>query len=172
MRKSIIALTLLLAACGQSDQTVTYRDSEGNERALDVSDRGGERTITSDDGLITAQGTKNGAKARFPDYAPQYPGATVQSVVDMDVGQSGKMRVKQHIITMQSKDSPDTVIAFYREKIRSAGKSVKEVRSATGPMLMVGGASALDMEGAVTAMPIASGGTSVNVSVTTKMPPT
>jgi hypothetical protein len=171
MRNSILVLAMFLAACGQSDQTVTYKDSEGKERSLEVSDSGADRTVTSDDGLIKAKGSQGGEKARFPAYAPQYPGAKVQSVVDMDVGQSGSTKITQHIITMHTPHAPDAVISFYRAKISAAGKSMKEVKSGTGPMLMIGGSSPLDMEGAITAMPVASGGTSVNVSVTAKVPP-
>lgn len=171
MRKAIIVSALLLAACGQSDQSVTYKDSEGNDRSVSVTDNGGERTVTSDDGMIQAKGRQGGEKARFPAYAPQYPGAKVQSVVDMDVGQSGSTKITQHIITMHTPHAPDAVISFYRTKISAAGKSMKEVKSGTGPMLMIGGSSPLDMEGAITAMPVASGGTSVNVSVTAKVPP-
>jgi hypothetical protein len=171
MRKLILVVALFLVACGQSDQKVTYRDSEGNARSLEVRDNGEGRTVTSDDGSIAAKGSRGGAKARFPAYAPQYPGATVQTVVDMDAGQSGSTKIKQHIITMQTPDAPDAVISFYRTKISATGKSVKEVKSETGPMLMIGGPSPLDMEGAITAMPVPSGGTSVNVSVTAKVPP-
>jgi hypothetical protein len=171
MRNMIIVSTLLLAACGQSGQKVTYKDSEGNDRSISVSDDDGERTVNSDDGLIRAKGTQGGAKARFPEYAPQYPGATIQSVVDINAGPAGQTNIKQHVITMMSKDTPDAVIAFYKGKISASGKSVKQVGSAAGPMLMVGGPSPLDMEAMVTAMPITSGGSSINVSVTSKDSP-
>lgn len=170
MRKIIFVPTLLLAACGQGDQTVTHRDSEGNEHLLEVEDNGETRTVTSDDGLIAAKGTLGGAQARFPDYAPQYPGAKVQSVVDMDVGRSGATKIKQHMITMQTPDAPDAVLSFYRTKIRAAGKDLNEVNSATGPMLMIGGTTPLNMEAAVSATPAGSAGTSVNVTITTKFP--
>lgn len=171
MRKATILSTLLLAACGQSDKTVTYEDSEGNERSVRVTDTGSERSVASDDGMIRGKGSQGGTKARFPAYAPQYPGATIQSVVDMDAGPAGQTNVKQHIITMNTKDTPGAVIAFYKGKIGASGKSVRQVDSATGPMLMIGGTSPLNMEGMVTAMPVASGGTSVNISTTSKVSP-
>lgn len=171
MRNATILSTLLLAACGQSDQTVNYKDSEGNDRSIRVTEKGAERTVTSDDGMIRAKGALGGARARFPAFAPQYPGATIQSVVDLDAGPAGQTNVKQHVITMKTKDTPDAVIAFYKGKIGASGKSVRQVDSATGPMLMIGGSSPLNMEGMVTAMPVASGETSVNISTTSKVSP-
>jgi hypothetical protein len=162
MRGIIISSTLLLAACGSSDK-ISYKDSEGNDRSITVEDSGGTRTVTSGDGMISAKGTKGGANARFPGFAPQYPGATVQVAVDMDVGNGKVKGVNQHMITMQTKDTPDAVIAFYKGKAEASGKSVKQMDSATGPMLMIGGNSPLDAEGYVIAMPAGAGGTSVNV---------
>jgi hypothetical protein len=162
MRRLIVMSTLLLVACGGSD-TVSYKDSEGNDRSVTVKDGGDTRTVTSDDGLIKAQGTKGGKNARFPSFAPQYPGATVQVAVDMDIGNGQVKGVNQHMITMQTKDTPDAVIAFYKGKAEATGKSVRQMDSATGPMLMIGGNSPLDAEGYVTAMSVGSGGTSVNV---------
>ena len=152
---------VFLTACGGTSETISHSDSEGTTRSIEVNDSGGKRTVTSGDGLIKAEGTQGGAEARFPAYAPQYPGAKVQSVVNMDVGGS----VKHHVITQMTSDTPDAVMAFYKAKVAASGKAVKELKSATGPMLMIGGKSLMDMEGSVTAMPVPSGGTSVNVSV-------
>ncbi len=119
MRYSILtfSLAISLVACGQSGQSgpsgqsgksVSVKDGEGKIRSVEVTESGSKRTVTSADGVIKAEGTQGGKNARFPAYAPQYPGATVQSVVDMNISTS----VKQHIITQQTPDSPDKVIAF------------------------------------------------------------
>jgi hypothetical protein len=71
---------------------------------------------------------------------------------------------------MMSKDQPDAIVAFYKAKITASGKSVKQVDSATGPMLTVGGPGVMDAEAYITAMPAGSGGTSVNVVVQKKLP--
>ncbi len=165
MRSLLLIPTLLLAACGQSDQTVSYEDSEGNEQTINVEDNGDTRTVTSEDGLISAEGSQGGANARFPDYAPQYPGSTVQSAIDLNAGTAQTGGVTQHTITMMTSDTPEAVIAFYAERAAASGKSVTQLDSATGPMLIIGGTSLMDMEGAVTAMPAGAAGTSVNVTV-------
>ncbi|MFM2410945.1 MAG: hypothetical protein RL481_1773 [Pseudomonadota bacterium] len=170
MRILMLSSTLLLAACGSSD-TIRYKDSEGNDRTINVQDKDGTRSVSSDDGLTRAKGTRGSAKARFPAFAPQYPGANVQSVVDMDVGTGSTGGVKQHIITMASPDTPEKVIAFYRTSISASGKSVKEAEGATGPMLVVGGTNPLDAEGYVTAMANGAAGTSVNVVVQERVRP-
>jgi hypothetical protein len=168
MRTPILMSALLLSACGQSEQNITYKDSEGNDRGISVKDSGDTRTVATDDGLITATGSQGSAKARFPAFAPQYPGAKVQSVVDMNAGTVGTGGVKQHTITMLTQDTPDTVIAFYKGKISANGKPVQEMGDATSPMLIVGGPDVMKAEGYITAMPVGSGGTSVNVVVQEK----
>jgi hypothetical protein len=170
MRLLILLSAMLLSACGNSE-TIGNKDSEGNDRSISVQDKDGTRSVTSDDGLIRAKGTQGSAKARFPAYAPQYPGANVQSVVDMDVGTGASGGVKQHIITMASPDTPEKVIAFYRSRIGASGKRVKEINGATGPMIVVGGTSPLDAEGYVTAMANGTAGTSVNVVVQERVKP-
>jgi hypothetical protein len=170
MRILMLSSTLWLAACGGSD-TVRYKDSEGNDRSITVQDQDGTRSVASDDGMMRATGTQGSAKARFPAFAPQYPGAKVQTVVDMDVGTGSTGGIKQHIITMASPDTREKVIAFYRTSIGASGKSVKEVNSATGPTLVVGGTNPLDAEGYVTAMANGAAGTSVNVVVQERVKP-
>jgi hypothetical protein len=171
MRQSILVCALLLSACGQSSETVTVKDSEGNERSVEVTQNGDTRTVTSGDGLIKAEGKMGGKDARFPAFAPQYPGSEVQGVVDMTAGTSATGGMKQNIITQSTKDTPEAVVAFYKEKAAGSGKRVQEIKSATGPMLIIGGTSMIDMEATVTAMPVPSGGTSVNVTVQEKVPP-
>jgi hypothetical protein len=165
MRILLTTLAFLLAACGQGDQTVAYRDSEGNTKNISVENAGGTRTVTSEDGMIRAVGTQGGKDARFPDFAPQYPGAKVQNVTNMNLGPAGGSGFKQHIITMQTTDSPEAVVAFYKGKIAAQGKRLQEIKTGSGPMLVIGGTSPADMDAAVTVMPVPSGGTSVNVTV-------
>jgi hypothetical protein len=88
----------------------------------------------------------------------------------MDVGTPATGGVKQHTITMQTPDTPEAVIAFYKEKIAAGGKPMTEMNGATGPTLTIGGPGLMDAEGYITAMPVGSGGTSVNVVVQEKLP--
>lgn len=154
---------LLLTGCGQSGDHVSIEDSEGNTRSAAVRDEAGTRTVTSDDGLVAAQGSKGGQNARFPDFAPQYPGASVQSAVDMAIGDPARGGARQHTIIQLTGDSADKVLAFYQDK--AGGKQTRILNSATGPMLLIGGTTPLNMEAAVTATAIPSGGTSVTVTV-------
>jgi major membrane immunogen (membrane-anchored lipoprotein) len=166
----LIISLILLTACSKSDESVTYKDSEGNDRKINVEDSGDTRTVTSDDGLIRAEGTQGGKNARFPDYAPQYPNAKVQSVVDMDMGPAGASGFKSHTITMMTSDSPDAVVAFYKDKVGASGKRIEVMDTQTGPMLIIGGTSMMDAEAVVTAMPISGSATSVNVVVQERVP--
>lgn len=166
---SVVTTIVSLAGCGQGNQTVTVKDSEGVERTATVADSGDTRTVKSGDGLITATGTQGGKNARFPAFAPQYPGSTVQAVVDNTVGTAATGGVKMHIITMRTDDAPDAVMAFY--KSAAGGKRLQELPSGTGPTLIIGGTGMTDYEAAITAMPTPSGGTSVNVTLQERFSP-
>ena len=133
MRKLAIALVVFVAACGKSDQTISYKDSEGKKQSIDVTDAGGKRTVKSADGLIKAEGTRGGANAVFPVYAPQYPSAKVVSTVNMDM--AGK---KVQMIVQHSNDSEDKVVAFYKSGFQNASKKIAEHKSETGFMLIEG----------------------------------
>ncbi len=127
MRALIVALTLFLSGCGQSEESVEFKDSEGNTRSVEVIDEGDTRTVKSDDGLMTTVGTQDEDKAKFPDYAPRYTGSKVVSVVDLDMG-----GMKRQMITQHSADAAETVLAFDKSEFAKAGVTVTEMPSGTG----------------------------------------
>jgi hypothetical protein len=159
MRFKTLIIAALLAGCGQSDKTVSFKDSEGNTRSVDVSDRGDTRTVRSNDGVISATGTKGGKNAVFPSFAPQYPGSTIASTVEMDM--AGR---KQHMIVQNTSDDTTAVAAFYRTKAEASGKKFQEYPSPAGPTLVIGGTSLMDADATIG---IAKAGavTSVSLSV-------
>jgi hypothetical protein len=99
------AIAITLAACG-----CTADAPEGTT------------TVQSKDGKVLATGTQGGQNARFLEYAPAYPGARVQSSVDMSMG--GK---KFHNINQHSADAPEKILAFYEEKAKAAGVTTQRM---------------------------------------------
>lgn len=139
MRILIISMTCLLAACGQSQQTVSYTDSEGNKRSVEVAEDGDTRVVKSDDGMISAVGHKGGEKAKFTAVAAQYPGSNIASVVDLDMG-----GIKRHTIVLQSNDTPAAIIAFYKGKAEAAGEKLSMVEGSNSTLLAIGGRNLAD----------------------------
>jgi len=137
----ILPVTLAIAACGSNDDeraSGTFDDGEGNRGSYSVrgDDENSETVIKSDKGEVRiATGDK--AIKDLPLDIPLYPGATVQT--SMGEGKSGAM------VVLQTKDSVDDVISFYRKQMKSKDISIKtEVKS--GDMQMIGGERA-DGEG-------------------------
>jgi hypothetical protein len=120
MRLSLaFAAVLSLPACGSPNAG----QSTGRPVAsTSKSETGDVRTAKSGDGLAEATGTQGGSEARLPDFVPAYPGAEVQTSVDMDAG-----GVKMHIVTMVSPDKPDKILAFYKEKWKAASNPTKRI---------------------------------------------
>jgi hypothetical protein len=159
----VLAATITLSGCG-GKESVSYTDSEGKTQNIEVSESGGTTTVKSGDGMISATGNQGGANANFPAYAPQYPGATVQSSVDMDMGPGGSA-MKMHVITQQTQDAPDAVTAFYAKAAGDAGKKVDKIDQGGNKMLMVGGTNPVDADAHIAITAVASGGTSISTSV-------
>jgi len=117
MRLGVIALCLgaglLVAGCGKSDNSggVTIAGKGGN---VTVSGNGAHMTMKSDDGKTTVEVNSNGiANVAMPDFAPLYPGATVQSTVSS----AGKGAM----VVFNTAAAPADIIAFYKQKSAAAG---------------------------------------------------
>jgi hypothetical protein len=123
--KHVIILTgaLLLAACGGGDNkeqgiTRTVEDGDGNSATIRYG--GGDDGIAPPDNL--------------PAFAPIYPGAMIQSAVTGNEGEAKGM------VSFLTSAKMADVVAFYREKGKAAGLSVKgEVAMGEGRMLALGG---------------------------------
>lgn len=116
MRKLIaiamIGAAVSLVGCGKSD-TKVYSDGKGGSVA--VSNGGdGHMTITGANGEKVEIGT--GSNAKMPDDIPLYPGAKVTaSFTGQGKDGSGGM------VSFTTTDTPDAVVAFYKQKAEAAG---------------------------------------------------
>ncbi len=135
MRALILLAPLMLAACGSNDKTVTIKDGDGKDQTITVSEDDSTTTLKSEDGqAVIRQGDDAAKGAAFPDHAPQYPGSAVKSSANFSGkdGQSGAM------VVQETSDAPDKVLAFYRDKVKAAGKKVSmETTTPEGGMIAV-----------------------------------
>lgn len=108
MKPIAVALTaLLLSACGGDK-------NEAEGQSITVGKGGDTATVRvggSEDNGITPP-------ANLPDFAPIYPGATIQSAITGNEGEA------KGLVTMVTKASQADVIAFYRDKGKAAGMAV------------------------------------------------
>ncbi len=116
--KSVYSLILfsLLFACDDSS-VVKLTDDKGDTVEVSSREDNGrsEVTMTGKDGqtITMTSDTKN---AKFPAFAPQYPGSNVVSNSTFNTGKSGMMTIE-----MSSSASADDVIAFYKASAAKSG---------------------------------------------------
>lgn len=130
----VAAALVALAACGsERSGTVTNEDS-----TMDYTvDGDGEFSadITTEDGSGTIRSGKKVA-VDLPDGISVYPGANVISntTFDSEAGQGG-------MVLMESGDSVDEVLSYYRKQAEAAGVEIKTTME-TGDMAMFAGEKA------------------------------
>ncbi|WP_161392341.1 hypothetical protein [Croceibacterium xixiisoli] len=107
-----------LAACGSSEESTTI----GGTTFAQGSD--GAATISNENGSLSATDGAAAANTQFPDYAPKYPGATVESALVSNTDEG-----KRTMAVLVTDDSMESVVAFYREKFTAGGMEVGMVHS-------------------------------------------
>jgi hypothetical protein len=122
----IVLAALLLSACGggaeeqagEAGQTAPGTAS-GDEGAGTASADGETMTFTTEDGSATV---RTGGSGTAIGGLPPYPGARTQGSVNIDASNSSSE--SGQIVTFQTGDPPDRVIAFYREALESRGYEI------------------------------------------------
>jgi hypothetical protein len=157
-----LAIALSLAACGREEKTVVKTDA-GEVRTTGD----GRYSIEGADGARAdmrvgdaAASDPKGLAARLPNFAPPYPGASIVSTLDVQGTEAGGSGT---VISFETNDPFDKVVAFYDQRIASAG--MKTAFSADQPgsaMRGVGGES-----GPQTMITISDGGDQRTVSIMT-----
>lgn len=125
MRAHPIALILLtsglLAACGDSEKT-SYSNPATGETV----------TMQSGNGLQ--------APTNMPDFAPLYPGAQIENVVQAtSSNESGAQRGA--MLTFSTPEPPETVATFYREKLDASDLKDRNDASMNGTLMLTAGSN-------------------------------
>jgi hypothetical protein len=110
-----IAAAVAVSACGQKKQTIV---SNGSTTVTSETHTDGTQSYTVTDakgGAKMTVGTGAGANAKLPAYAPLYPGATVETSIDVGGANAGGS------VTFKTGAAADAVIDFYKKSTASAG---------------------------------------------------
>jgi hypothetical protein len=123
IRFSLVAASavLLLSACGKTEESETPTPAQPQAKAeapaTPTDPLGPGQTVTADGATVSVGAAAS--EVATPTYAPLYPGAVVSTSV---VGESGVG--KGGSVTYRVNANPATVIGFYEDKVKAAGKPV------------------------------------------------
>jgi hypothetical protein len=119
-----IAAAALVAGCDQHpSKTVKIKGKDGS---VTVTSNGEHVTMKSDDGKTTVEiNTNSLGSQKLPDFAPVYPGAQVKGSVTSQTEGGGTF-------AFETADAPEKVIAFYKDRAKSAGLEEKLSMMANG----------------------------------------
>ena len=119
-RLALAAAVLALSACG-SEKSGTFETEDGGDGVYTIDPATGESSakITTDEGTASFRSGAN-VKADLPAGWSIYPGAEVISATNID-GVEGRGTM----VTMESDDSVDDLIAHYRSQAQKAGLEIK-----------------------------------------------
>jgi hypothetical protein len=112
-----IAAAALVAGCDQHpSKTVKIRGKDGN---VTITSNGEHATIKANDGKTTLEiNTNSLGSQKLPDFAPVFPGAQVKGSVTVPTEGGGT-------VAFETSAAPDKVIAFYKDRAKSAGLAEK-----------------------------------------------
>ncbi|WEK46624.1 MAG: hypothetical protein P0Y56_16705 [Candidatus Andeanibacterium colombiense] len=144
---AILGAALAVCACGPSAKV----QKSGDEATITLNNGGEKSTITSG----------KSAPAALPAGFTLYPGAEVSSNVTMKGG-DGTMT----IVSMGTGDGVDKVAAFYKAQAAKAGITIGMDMSTPQSAMIGGNGKGVDFT--LTAGPRDGGGTTANLSFTTK----
>jgi hypothetical protein len=121
-----IAAAALVAGCDQHpDKTVKIKGKDGT---VTISGDNERMTVKSDDGKTTVEINSNSlGNQKLPDFAPAYPGGQVKVSVASQAERGGTF-------AFETSDAPDKVIAFYKDRAKSAGLDEKLNMNANGAL--------------------------------------
>jgi hypothetical protein len=105
MKKTIVLVVLALVGCDKKSDSAatTTTTATASVTANEIL----TATTTAPTPGVTATATASAA-GNWPAYLPDYPGATTTK------------RTKD-LVSLETKDAPDKVVAFYKDKLRAAG---------------------------------------------------
>lgn len=111
MRALVVLASLALVACGSSEESTTIGGTTFTQNESE-----GSATITNERGSLTALEGAAAEKTEFPDYAPRYPGAAVESAIV-----STSERGERTTAVLNTDDTIAQVADFYRARFAAAG---------------------------------------------------
>jgi len=106
MNKTIVLMVLALAGC---DKVKSDSSTTATATATATATVQGTEILTATVTATTAAPTVTASStANWPAYLPDYPGATVT-------------KKTKDFVSLDTKDAPDKIVAFYKDKLKAAG---------------------------------------------------
>ena len=143
LRPVLLLLSLSGLACGflgdQVSEKVSQKVAEkATEEAIEH-DQGGDAKVNLQDGNFSVQTDKGSFSVKsgaalpdgFPSDIPLYPGATVQSSAASTTADG-----QGFMVTASSADTPDKIVAFYKEKLAGTFQSKADMNM-NGSMMLI-----------------------------------
>lgn len=129
------AAILALSACG-SEREGTMQTEDG-EVAYEISEDGETTNVrlNGDEGEVTVDTGAN-LKPDLPDGLALYPGARITSASNVGLGEAAGA-----LVTMESEDSPEKIVGWYKDQAAKAGYEIDSEVS-TGSLRIVSGKTA------------------------------
>ena len=114
----LIVLSCALAGCGERETRIPVDRATGENVTL--------RT-----------GNTIAAPANLPDFAPLYPGARIESVLEGNgsTSQNGGM------VAFRTNDAPDKVVAFYKARLDASALSERSLANLGGSVILAANAA-------------------------------
>lgn len=111
MRCAFLAAAVLLASCGSNEKSATMGGA-----TFKSDESAGTASITTANGSIRTTEGKAAAAVAMPAFAPRYPGATVEGVIEADAGGH-----KSRMVTLATTDPVAKVADFYKAALAKQG---------------------------------------------------
>ncbi|WP_144096125.1 hypothetical protein [Croceicoccus sediminis] len=129
------AAVLAISGCG-SEREGTVQSEDG-EVAYEISEDGETTNVrlNGDEGEVTVDTGAN-LKPDLPDGLAVYPGATITSASNVGLGEAAGA-----LVTMESADSPEKIVGWYKDQAAKAGYDIDSEVS-TGSLRIVSGKTA------------------------------
>lgn len=111
MRCAVLAAAALLTACGSHEKSATLGGA-----TYTSDDSAGTASIATEKGTLRTAEGKAAAAVVLPSFAPRYPGATVEGVIESD--SEGR---KTKMVTLSTQDPVAKVADFYKAALTKEG---------------------------------------------------
>lgn len=120
MRGLLVLTLVLLGACGSEEKSTTIDGTTYTRNEAE-----GTATVSNEEATVSVAEGAAAAKTEFPDFAPQYPGATVESSMVTQTKEG-----KRTMLVITTKDDLTRVMDFYRNSFTAAGMKISMAHSA------------------------------------------
>lgn len=111
---------LVLASCGSGEESRVYDESEADQAAAAIAGGADDVTIRSDQGEVRVR--SGDADTPLPGGLPAYPGA--ERTAGYSANSTGADGGSGQLVAFTTDDSPEEVIAFYREAVERSGREI------------------------------------------------